>query len=435
MKEEINLKMIGKLEKAAPPAKPFNVEDTSLKGFTLRVEPSGRMSFYCRYRVKGGRQSQKRIGVYPVVKPKQARDEAQEILGKARRGIDPVAEERVEKVETFGQFIEKEYAPKKLALQRSGDAALIRLKACFGPDSDCKLWPRRLDDPTVGNLIDNWQHERLKVRKRTTVVRDTANVRAVFSYAKRRGYIKAHPMANIERFGGAGENRVRYLDADEEKRLMAQLDAREERLRKERDHYNARLRERERDELPDLRAVRFADYLAVMVLVSMHTGVRRGEMFGLTWGDVDFIHGLLTVRATVAKSGKVRHIPLNQIALNALKAWRDQAPEEARSPERYVFVSPKTGGRFTATESSWDKILRDAKISNFHWHDLRHHFASRLVQSGVNLYIVKELLGHSSIGMTERYAHLAPTNLAAAVARLEQPAGNVVAFPSKAETA
>jgi site-specific recombinase XerD len=75
----------------------------------------------------------------------------------------------------------------------------------------------------------------------------------------------------------------------------------------------------------------------------------------------------------------------------------------------------KDGKSFVDIKTAWNKLLRDAGISDFHWHDLRHHFASRLVMRGVDLNTVRELMGHGDIKMTLRYAHLAPEHKKAAI--------------------
>jgi integrase len=98
---------------------------------------------------------------------------------------------------------------------------------------------------------------------------------------------------------------------------------------------------------------------------------------------------------------------LNFEALEALKQWKEQAPDDER-----VFPID------TGFKTSWGALLERAKITKFRWHDLRHHFASRLVQAGVPLNTVRELLGHGSMAMTLRYAHLAPDQKAEAVAKL-----------------
>jgi len=122
----------------------------------------------------------------------------------------------------------------------------------------------------------------------------------------------------------------------------------------------------------------------------------------------------VTVEAAHAKSSKVRHVPLNKKAVDALKKWKLQQGDETG----LVFKSP-AGGRIRSVRTSWNRVLKDAGIANFRWHDQRHHFASKLVTAGVDLNTVRELLGHASLQMTLRYSHLAPEHKAAAVALLE----------------
>lgn len=101
-----------------------------------------------------------------------------------------------------------------------------------------------------------------------------------------------------------------------------------------------------------------------------------------------------------------------------------------------MFPSPRTGEVLNNTKKSWLKVLKRAGITAFRWHDMRHHFASRLVQAGVDLYVVKDLLGHASVATTEKhYAHLAPKRKIDAVARLVPGQRNVVPFPKVAEQA
>lgn len=114
----------------------------------------------------------------------------------------------------------------------------------------------------------------------------------------------------------------------------------------------------------------------------------------------------------MAKSGKTRHIPLNKEAWDVLQKLYQQG-----NKNNLVFPN-KDGERFNHIKRSWGRLLDDAGIKNFRFHDLRHHFASRLVMAGVDLNTVRELLGHGDIQMTLRYAHLALEHKARAVEKL-----------------
>ena len=138
--------------------------------------------------------------------------------------------------------------------------------------------------------------------------------------------------------------------------------------------------------------------------LALYTGMRLGEQRSLTWSDVDIDRGFLYLRKT--KSGKPRPIPLNAEAKEALQRLKKSG--------RYEQVSPGHP-RFW-----FEKAIVNAKIVGFRWHDLRHTFASRMVMAGVDLRTVQELLGHESIAMTLRYAHLAPRHLRAAVDAISQ---------------
>jgi len=146
-----------------------------------------------------------------------------------------------------------------------------------------------------------------------------------------------------------------------------------------------------------------------MVLVSLNTGMRRGELFDLKWSAVNFDTKTITVAGATTKTSDTRHIPMNKETYGVLEAWKKQVSE---SP--YVFPG-QGGGRFEDVKSAWLKLLERAQIDGFRWHDMRHDFASRLVMAGVPLNTVRDLLGHADIKMTLRYAHLAPGTKAAAV--------------------
>jgi site-specific recombinase XerD len=143
--------------------------------------------------------------------------------------------------------------------------------------------------------------------------------------------------------------------------------------------------------------------------LALHTGMRVSEQYGLTWADVSLARRLLTIPRT--KNGAVRYIPLNESATKALERLRE-----------------RTGGAGFVCGGSpgprrwFELVLKDAKVAEFSWHCLRHTFASRLVMAGVDVRTIQELMGHKTIAMTVRYAHLAPKHTMAAVQCLDATA-------------
>lgn len=158
--------------------------------------------------------------------------------------------------------------------------------------------------------------------------------------------------------------------------------------------------------------------------IALMTGMHQGEQFGLTWDRVDLDNA--TLRLNKTKNGKPRFVTLNTRALTVMKALREFNLEGDGSAQR-VFI--------LGQEPYWfPGAVTEAKIVDFHWHDLRHTFASRLVMAGVDIRTVQELLGHESITMTMRYAHLSPQHRATALEKLCQPTATTTATSEKTES-
>ena len=148
-----------------------------------------------------------------------------------------------------------------------------------------------------------------------------------------------------------------------------------------------------------------------LVIVALHTGMRRGELANLRWQDVDFHTRTLVVQQS--KSGEGRRVPMNRVVVATLRALR----RERQAFGGLVFTSPE--GRFLHNFGrAWWKAVSAAEITDLRFHDLRHTAASRLVMAGVDLYTVKEILGHKTLVMTQRYSHLSPEHQRQAVERL-----------------
>lgn len=396
------------IESAKPESKEYRLRDAKVPGLTLRILPSGTKT----YSVVWGRGQARNIGRHPAMTLEGARVEARRVLSEIDEHGAPVAvieahKPPSEKPITLRDFITDHFQPWALAHQKAGQATVDALEPVFGD-----LYDRELRTISAFD-VERIKAKRLKAKKKpATVNRDLDRIRGVLSRAVEWSFLAEHPLKSVKRAKGVDNSRVRYLTADEETRLRDALAARERDRRESRERHNAWHAARGSTGHPQWPEDGFTDHLMPMVLVAMNTGLRRGELFGLAWADVTISGALLTVTAGNAKSRKARHVPLNTEALDALTRWKKQSDGSG-------LVFPGIGGgRLTNVNKSWEGLVTDAKLQAFRFHDMRHHFASKLVMAGVDLNTVRELLGHADIAMTLRYAHLAPHKLADAVAML-----------------
>ncbi len=149
------------------------------------------------------------------------------------------------------------------------------------------------------------------------------------------------------------------------------------------------------------------EHLKPIVITALNTGMRKGEILKLRWAQVDLQHGFILLDKT--KNGERREIPVNETLRTVFRSLRRRIDVD------YVFHDQKKLKPYQGIKRSFATALGHAKITDFHFHDLRHTFASQLVMAGVDLVAVKELLGHKDIKMTLRYAHLAPAHKRKAV--------------------
>lgn len=380
-----------------PSEKPFEISDRHLRGFLLRVQPSGAKS----YVVQIGRGRRVTVGTVGHMTPAQARTRAEKVLGNVSHGLPPLTGLESSAEPTLGDFIEREYEPWVHANRpKTAEASVARIKRCFEP------WYGRPLRLITTEFVEDWKIGRLKKgRAPTTVLRDIASLSAVLTRAVKMRKLDTNPIRNVDKPRIDRRPKVRYLSDEEEVRLRAALIERDREIQELRLSANTRRRQAAQEPLPEL--LHFADHLTPAVLLSVNTGLRRGELLALRWTDVNFREKLLTVDGGSAKSGDTRHVPMNSEALEVLEKWKQQAQiGDSVFPIR------------TSFKTAWRSLLRRASITRFRWHDLRHHFASRLAQAGVPLNTIRELLGHGSLAMTLRYAHLAPSQGRDAVAML-----------------
>lgn len=204
-----------------------------------------------------------------------------------------------------------------------------------------------------------------------TVNRELATIKTMFNKAVTWGKIKESPAKSVQ-FLREPEGRVRYLEKEEIVKLLAKCSAK----------------------------------LRPIVIVALNTGMRRGEMLNLKWHDVDFQRDIISLFDT--KNGESRKIPMNAQVKAALIRVK-------KHPESQFIFCNRKGQPFNNIRKSFLQACKNAGIINFHFHDLRHTFASQLVMAGVDINTTRELLGHKDIRMTLRYSHLSPDHKKRAV--------------------
>jgi len=221
-----------------------------------------------------------------------------------------------------------------------------------------------------------------------TINRELCVLSAAINYARREWEWEI-PNAVAGRKLREPEGRVRWITRDQAKRLLEEASGGDPQ----------------------------AEHLNDFIRLALHTGCRKGELLNLDWARVDIAAGLIYLGAEHTKTARRRSVPLNAIAKDAIMARaKYRAQHCPNSP--WVFCHPD-GARIGDVKRSFASACERAEIANFRIHDLRHTCAAWLVSAGVPLAEVRDLLGHTTVRMTERYAHLAPENVRAAVALLE----------------
>ena len=305
---------------------------------------------------------------------------AEAILGKVRAQIveGRFFETLEEKTRTFDELMERyltEHAA-RMSQPRHYHGYAKNLTAFFGGRTLAEITPK---------LIVEYKNRRYAAGlKPASINRELATLKKAFNLAvKEWEWCRENPVSRVS-MEQEHNTRDRWLSVEEEKHLLQTC----------------------------------APWLHDLVTVALHTGMRMGEILELTWRAVDFTRRTVTV--VRSKNGERRTIPVNQTVLAMLKE-----KTTLRSLRTELVFCSKV---FTPMESghlrrSFRLALGKAQIDGFHFHDLRHTFATRLVQAGVDLYKVQRLLGHKSPIMTQRYAHHYPESLRGGVEILDQVPG------------
>ncbi len=419
------------------PDKPFELFDGICRGLALRVEKSGRKFYYVylytpdgapvrkRYRWKIGDSSTFKL--YKNTPSKKAdrdrsiRDIANELKAKARK-VDLRVERRAavakadsDKTGTLGSFIDLVYTDFYRSEGRARPESQMKwVKSAFVDLMDLRL------EAITHLTLRSWQKEASKTRAPATVARLLQSLSGVLSHAVSNGLIPHHPLQAAQRnktttkfnMPKFSNQRVRFLDEDEEKRLREALIDRDKRMIAGRISNIKHKQERGYKAPPAISGVYF-DHLSPLVGLAMNSGIRLGALLGLEWADVK--NGQIHIRPELDKSREGYYVPLNAEASEIVRLWHHQTGGRG-----LLFKHPVTGKGIKSVKTAWLKVIKTAQLEDFKFHDLRHHFASMLVKEGEDLYMVSQLLGHSDMTMSMRYAHISADAKKAAVGKLDK---------------
>ena len=352
--------------------KKLDLFDTKTRGLLLEIRTSGGRTYYLRYRDSRGITRQLRLANEKDVSLSQVRTLADKARNRIAMGEDPIEQRRVARaIPTFSQFIDEMYLPHVKTYKRSWDTDVSLLRNHLLP----RFGKRHLDEITRQDIVKMHADRKAAGAAAGSANRLLIMMRYIFNLAMRWEVpgIKVNPCAGVPLLE-VNNKKERYLSEEEARRLYEAVCKSENTM---------------------------LQYIVPMLIL---TGARKREVLDAKWEDFDFDRRLWRIPTT--KLGKPRHVPLSDGVMNLLSGMERKGD--------WVFANPKTNKPFVSIFCAWNTARTKAGLSDVRVHDLRHSFASLLINSGRSLYEVQKLLGHTQVKTTQRYAHLAPETLLAA---------------------
>lgn len=349
--------------------------DTAITGFILEVRSTGGMTYHLRYRDSHGRQKQHKIGDAKSLTFDKARQAAQVLRSRVVLGESPAEERKAKRaIPTLAEFSAERYMPFVKGYKKSWDSDDSYLRNHILP----KFGAFHLDEIGQLAVIEFHHGMRAEGYAMATANRMLILLRYMYNLAKKWHIPGAerNPTEGAQLFE-ANNARERFLTVEETQRLHVALS---------------------NSENPQLKHI-----VALLLLM----GNRKRELLDAKWSDFDLERR--SWRIPLAKSGKARHVPLSNAALSVLA----QLPRWDDCP--YVVPNPKTRLPYVSIFCSWNTARKAAGLPEVRMHDLRHSFASNLVNSGRSIYEVAKVLGHTQLKTSQRYSHLSQETLLAAV--------------------
>lgn len=363
-------------EASCPPEKAkVDYYDSAIKGFILEARSSGGRTFYLRYRDTHGKLRQQKIGDAAAISYDKARQKAMRLRSEVELGGNPLEERKaLRSVLTLAEFIRDIYIPHIQLHRRNFQSTLSFIK--------CHVLPRfgamHLDAITTDMVTEAHLDLRAKGYALAQANKLPILLKVMFNLAKKNGLAgsQCNPAHGVSLFT-PNNAKERYLSSAETQRLHEALS---------------------RSDNSQLKSI---------VTLLLLFGCRKRELLDAEWEHFDLERR--NWRIPLSKSGKARNIPISDKALEVLQGlprWKGCI---------YVVPNSDTKLPFGNLFYPWDKVRKEAGLADLRMHDLRHTFASNLVNSGQSIYVVSKLLGHSQLKTTARYSHLADETLLLAV--------------------
>lgn len=397
-------------------------------GFHLRKVAKGG-SWRYRYNDATGKRRVKTIGTYPAMKAPEAawwarewrHSEADPIAERKEARDAAITAEQEAKLRTVGAYLDGPYTRVQSRKKNAGKLTIGRIRSVFASWLDKDMLTLKKSD------IEGWQTKREEAGiSYSTLRRDYGALKTMIRHAYKNGVLDRHPLQDVQLLAPTHADKAQTFNAERQEDRRMLTDAERTGLLSGLEKWDEELREQRRNSrahgkphLPSLDDVEFAHWFAPYCHLGLHTGMRCGDLYSLTWKELNVQFGRLQKypEKTMHNPDPVKiDLPLNDEIKAIIGRWWQQC---GKPSDGLVFPSPRTGKRLSSTahQKPWENVKRLGNLAGeLVFYSLRHNFISTMLTLGVSIFEVARMVGHKSTKMIEEsYGHLCPAAAATAM--------------------
>lgn len=363
--------------------------DTEVRGFFLRIYPSGKKTYFLQYRNQDQITRKIKLGVHGSVTTELAREQARKLSLSIGLGEDPSLSVSAKRNSRTVSDLAKEYLKSHAKIKKTPKG--YKEDEYFLNEIILKKYGRLSVEKISTFDLQRIHVDLQKTPYKANKLRDLLS--KMFNLAINWGWRSDNPVKGIEKY--KEYKRHRWLNDEEVQRLWPILDA----------YHNQNV----------------ANVIRLLLL----TGSRRNEVLHATWNQFDLEAGVWTKPAHTTKQRRMEHLPLSTRAIEILKGMKEESTTD------FLFPGKVPGKPLQEIKKAWHRLRTQAGLPDVRIHDLRHTHASHLVSSGLSLSIVGKLLGHTQASTTQRYAHLADAPLRQATELFGNKVGKLISEKAK----